>query len=418
VKAPRNHNRHHDEIVRAFKTSISAVRHREQVKILLIHNFYQQFGGEDAAALADKALLESHYEDVLFYTRDNSEIHDFTWVNKLLFPAQVFYSRRTKRDLQKIVKERRPNIALIHNFFPLVSPSVYHFLHSRGIPIIQVIHDFRFFCPNGWFFTQGQICERCKAGNYLNAVRFRCYRDSYLSSTLAASSIGLNRRRGMLEKITAFICLTDFLKQKLLEGGIPEEKIFIRPHFMDTSAVAPCYRKGEYALYLGRISPEKGIWTMVRAFQRLKRVRLKIAGTGPMEAALGRYVKENAVENVELVGFKSGADKWKLLADSLFVVAPSECYETFGLAVLEAYAAGKPVVASNLGSLPYVVEDGKSGVLFEPGNVEDLIEKVNGLLANPSSIASMGSHARGLAEMKYSPGQSYRTLLDIASKLQ
>ena len=339
-------------------------------------------------------------------------------MNKLLFPAQVIYSGRTKRNLAKIVKERRPDIALIHNFFPLVSPSVYHVLHSFHVPIIQVIHDFRFFCPNGWFFTQGQVCERCKGGNYLSAVRFRCYRDSYLSSALAASSIGLNRLSGMLEKITAFVCLTYFLKQKLIEGGIQEGKIFIRPHFMDTSPVAPIYGKGEYALYLGRISPEKGIWTMVRAFQELKGVTLRIAGTGPMEAALRRYLKANAVENVELVGFRSGKDKSQLLADSLFVVLPSECYETFGLVVLEAYAAGKPVVASNLGSLPYVVEDGKSGILFEPGNVEDFIEKVNHLLANPSGIASMGLHARGLAEMKYSPDQSYQTFLDIASKVQ
>ena len=222
----------------------------------------------------------------------------------------------------------------------------------------------------------------------------------------------------MLEKITAFVCLTYFVKQKLVESGIQDWKIFIRPHFMDTSSVAPSCGKGRYALYLGRISPEKGIWTMVRAFQELKGVTLKIAGTGPMEAALRRYLTANAVENVELVGFRKGNDKWQLLADSLFVVLPSECYETFGLVVLEAYAAGKPVVASNLGSLPYVVEDGKSGVLFEPGNAEDLIEKVNRLLANPSGIASMGLHARGLAEMKYSPDQSYQTLLDIASKVQ
>jgi glycosyltransferase involved in cell wall biosynthesis len=388
------------------------------VKILLIHNFYQQFGGEDAAALADKALLESHNQEVISYTRDNSEIHDFSLMNKLLFPSQVIYSGRTKRNLAKIVKDRRPDIALIHNFFPLVSPSVYHVLHSLHVPIVQVIHDFRFLCPNGWFFTQGQICERCKRGNYFSAVRFRCYRDSYLSSALAASSIGLNRLSGMLEKITAFVSPTCFVKQKLVEGGVQEDKIFVRPHFMDTSPVAPSCGKGRYALYLGRISPEKGIWTMVRAFQVLKGVTLKIAGTGPMEAALGRYLTANAVENVELVGFRRGKDKWQLLADSLFVVLPSECYETFGLVVLEAYAAGKPVVASNLGSLPYVVEDGKSGILFEPGNAEDLIEKVNHLLAHPSGIASMGLHARGLAEMKYSPDQSYQTFLDIASKVQ
>jgi glycosyltransferase involved in cell wall biosynthesis len=388
------------------------------VKTLLIHNFYQHFGGEDAAALADKDLLESQNEEVIFYTRDNSDIRDFTLVDKLLFPLQVIYSGRTERDIEKIVKEKRPDIAFIHNFFPLISPSVYHVLHSLHVPIVQVIHDFRFFCPNGWFFTQGEVCERCKGGNYLNAIRYRCYRDSYLSSALVASSIGLNRLSGMLEKISAFVCLTNFLKEKLMEAGIPEAKIFIRPNFMNASPVAPIYGKGKYALYLGRISPEKGMWTLVRAFQRLKGIRLKIAGTGPIEADLGEYLKTNALENIELVGFVKGEDKCKLLADSLFVVLPSECYETFGIVVLEAFAAGKPVVASNIGSLPYVIEDGKSGVLFEPGNVEDLIEKVNHLVANPSDIAAMGLHARGLAETKYSPDRSYETLLDIAAKVQ
>src|ERR1700692_1719385 len=122
--------------------------------MLLIHNFYQHFGGEDAAALADKDLLESHNQEVIFYTRDNSEIRDFTLVDKLLFPAQVIYSSQTKGDLARIVKERRPDIAFIHNFFSLISPSVYHVLHSLHVPIVQIMHDFRFFCPNGWFFTQ------------------------------------------------------------------------------------------------------------------------------------------------------------------------------------------------------------------------------------------------------------------------
>ncbi len=387
------------------------------MRILLIHDFYQQFGGEDAAVLADKTLLESHGQEVVLYTRENSEIRDFTLFDKLTLPAQAIYSWRTRQDLAKIIKQRRPDVAYVHNFLPLISPSVYHLLYSLHVPIIQVIHDFRFFCPNGWFFTQGQVCERCKGGNYLNAVRFRCYRDSYLSSAIVASSIGLNRLGGMLEKIDAFVCLTNFLKQKLLEAGIRQEKIFVKPNFIDASQITPAYGQGEYAIFLGRLSREKGIWTLIRAFQQLKGISLKIVGTGPMEAELRRFLIENDVTNVEIVGFKSGKEKWQLLAKSMFVVLPSEWYETFGLVILEAYAVGKPVLASRMGSLPHVVREGKSGLLFAAGESKDLAEKIGHMSNNPEEREAMGRYGRTLVETEYGPRKNYELLMEICERI-
>jgi len=388
------------------------------MKILLVHDFYQTLGGEDAVALAEKQLLEARVDRLHFYERRNVEINDYGLGEKMAFPIHTVYSLRTKREVTDIAKQFQPDFAYVHNVFPLISPSLYHTLHSLKIPILQVLHDFRFFCPNGWFYTQGQICERCKHGNYINAVRYRCLRHSYALSALYSLSLGFNRMAGVLRKIDAIICLTEFSRQKLLEIGIPERKLHIKPNFIDASVTPASPGKGNYVLYLGRLSSEKGLWTLVRGFERLSGVKLKIMGTGPLEISLRKYVEERGIKNIELVGFKQGSEKWQVLRESLFVVVPSEWYETFCMAALEAFAAGKPVVASNLGSLPYVVEDGKSGILFEPGNVEDLIEKVNHLLANPSGIASMGLHARGLAEMKYSPDQSYQTLLNIASKVQ
>jgi glycosyltransferase involved in cell wall biosynthesis len=387
------------------------------VKTLLIHDFYQQFGGEDAAALADKALLESKNQEVLLYTRDNSEIRDFSLVEKLKAPIQALFSWQTKDELTRLVRSERPDVAYVHNFFPLISPSVYHVLHSLGVPVIQVIHDFRFFCPNGWFFTQGQICERCKGGDYFNAVRFRCYRDSYLASAVAASSIGINRLAGIFGKIDRFVCLTDFLKEKLVESGIPLEKIFIKPNFVDASQTVPDYGHGKYALFLGRLSPEKGIWTLVHTFRQLRGISLKIAGTGPMEAEVRSFLRENAVENVELVGFKSGRDKCQLLRDSMFLVMPSECYETFGLAILEAYAAGKPVIASSIGSLPWLVRDGKSGLLFAKGDCNGLAEKIVRLSAHADEREAMGRFGRALVETEYGPQRNYEVLMELFTKV-
>jgi glycosyltransferase involved in cell wall biosynthesis len=388
------------------------------MKILMVHDFYQKFGGEDAVALAEKQLLEARGARLLFYERRNVEVNDYGLGEKMAFPIHTVYSLRTKREVTHIAKQFQPDFAYVHNVFPLISPSLYHTLHSLKIPMLQVLHDFRFFCPNGWFYTQGQICERCKYGNYINAVRYRCFRDSYSLSALYSLSLGFNRMAGVLRKIDAIICLTEFSRQKLLEIGMPERKLHIKPNFIDPSVTSASPGKGNYVLYLGRLSSEKGLWTLVRGFERLSGVKLKIMGTGPLEISLRKYIEECGIKNIELVGFKEGSDKWQILRESLFVVLPSEWYEGFPMVALEAFAAGKPVVASNLGSLPFVIEDGKSGILFEPGNVEDLIEKVNHLLANPSEIAAMGLHARGLVETKYSPDRSYKTLLDISSKVQ
>jgi glycosyltransferase involved in cell wall biosynthesis len=387
------------------------------MKVLLIHNFYQQYGGEDAAAVAEKRLLEEHGNEVTPYTRHNNEIRCYTLQDKVQFFPDSVYSLRTRRELGALVQASRPDVAYIHNAFPLISPSAYHTLHCLGIPTVQHVHDFRFWCPNGWFYTRGGVCERCKHGNYLNAVRYRCYRNSRALSALYSASIGLSRLAGALGRIDAFICLTEFMKAKLLEAGVAKDRLFTRPNFIDATHVTPCPGIGNYVLYLGRLSSEKGVWTLLRAFERLKDPLLKIAGTGPLETALRTYVRERGASNVELVGFKSGREKWELLANSLFVVVPSECYETFSITVLEAYAAGKPVIASDIGALPYVVKGGKTGTLFQPGSVPDLAEKVLYLSERPAEVEAMGRYARQLAETDYGPERAYKTLIDILARV-
>ncbi len=387
------------------------------MKILLVHDFYRRFGGEDAVALSEKQLLQEHGEEVVPYTRHNDEITGYGLQQKLALPAQVIYSRRTRTDLRDLVHRHRPDVAYIHNFFPLISPSVYPTLRSVGVPCIQVVHDFRMLCPNGVFYTQGHVCERCKSGNYLHAVRYRCYGESYLASALASSAIGLHRLGGGLDKVDGYVCLTEFTKQKLLEVGIASERLFLKPNFIDASQVAPSPGGGDYVLFLGRLSTEKGLWTLIRAFEKLPHLRLKIAGTGPLEDDLHAYVRRKELRHIELVGFKSGQEKWDLLLGSLFVVIPSEWYETFCLVVLEAYAAGKAVLASRLGSLPYVVEQGETGRLFEAGNSDDLAAKASEMMERADELQRMGRCGRQLAETKYSPEQNYRRLMDIFSSV-
>lgn len=389
------------------------------MRILLIHNFYREFGGEDAVALAEKRLLEDYGHEVYLYARHNNEIAKYNLLDKLAFLFRTVYSRRTARDIADIVSAWKPDVAYIHNVFPLISPSVYHSLWSLKVPSVQVLNDFRPFCPNGYFFTQNHVCERCKNGNYFHAVRYRCHRNSYIASALYSGALWMNRLAGMLRRIDAFVCLTEFSRQKLSEARIPPERIFLKPNFTPTPPLCSAHptKAGGYVLYLGRVSAEKGLWTLVHAFECLPFLELKIVGTGPLEAALKAYLHLKAIKNVTMVGFREGGEKWELLRNSLFTVVPSVWYETFGLVVVEAYAAGKAVIGSRLGSLPFVIEENKSGILFEPGSVKDLVNKVRYFLDRPGEAERMGKYARSLVESTYSSSVCYHRLMSIFSSV-
>ena len=409
------------------------------MRILFIHNFYQQFGGEDSVAIAERRLLEERGEDVLFWSRHNDEIKNYGPLQKLNFFRETIHSSRTVTDIEKAVSDFKPDVAFVHNIYPLISPSLYSALQKMRVPLVQVLHDFRPFCSNGWFYIDGKICERCKLGNHLHGIVNRCYRDSYALSTLYSTALAVNRWAGMLDKVDAYICLTGFFKKKIMEAGIPEEKIFIRPNFIDappldisttdirttdirttdapTRDLQSAPNGGGYGLFLGRLSNEKGLWTLVHAFEQLPEVELKIVGTGPLEKDLRKYVREKNLRNIDLVGFKSGDEKWRLIRDCQFAVVSSEWYENFPIVVLEYFAGAKPVIASRIGGLPYVVEEGKTGALFEAGNAADLADKVRRLRANPAAGRAMGRQGRQLAETEYGPQRSYDNLMQIFAQV-
>jgi glycosyltransferase involved in cell wall biosynthesis len=386
------------------------------MKILIIHNFFQQFGGENLVAQQEMERLQAT-DDVFVYQRHNEDIKAFGATRKVQFFLDTIHSRRTSADVAKIVNEFRPDFAFVHNIYPLISPSVYHTLHACGIPILQVVHDFRPFCSNGWFYTGGRICDACKNGNHLHAIRNKCYKDSYALSALYAAATAYCRRSGALDKVDAFLCLTDFTRHLLGELGVPPYKLFVRPNSIDASQIRPSKEAGDYVAYIGRLSPEKGLWTLLRGFEQLRGMRLKIAGTGPLEKELRAYVHDRGLAHIELVGFVAGEDKWQFLRKSRLVVIPSECYEMFPLTLLEAYAAGKPVIASNVGGIGSLVENGVTGLLFKPGDPSDLARQIDALWCAPESVGRMGACARRVVEEKFSPAAVHRQLIDIAQQV-
>jgi glycosyltransferase involved in cell wall biosynthesis len=383
------------------------------MKILLCHNFYRTFGGEDSAVIALKQTLQSKGVSVIFYSRDNKETSRYGLAQKLFLFPNIFFSLRTYRDIKKIATECKPDVAHIHNIFPLISPSIYSALKRAKVPIVQTIHNFRFLCPNGRFYSKGRICERCKNGNYIYAIVRKCYRSSYILSFLYAASIWLHRILGTFsKKVDKAICLSNFTASKLTERLFRPEKTVVISNFLKTDFASDC-RLEKYAVFMGRLSEEKGLFTLIRAFEGTEKFGLKIIGDGPMEEKLKEYVRRREISNVELLGFVEGGKRFEILKKSMFSIVPSEWYENQPMAVLEAFAFGVPVIASKVGALEEMVEDGKNGLLFQMGNSNDLKDKIKHFIDNTGKRTRCSEYARHCAETKYSAETNYLKLLKI-----
>lgn len=379
------------------------------MKVLMVHNFYRQTGGEDLVVRAELEQLRARGVEVLLYARHSDEIGKFGLGSKCLIPLRAVHSPRAASDLALAIRQFRPDVAWVHNIYPLISPAVYSAFSGAGVPIVQMFHNYRPFCVNGLLLRSGSVCQKCVDGSSWNALRYRCFRDSYSFSAMYAAATF--RSRGWMPDVHRVVCPSRFVRAKLMEAGIPGEKVQVRPHFIDTSAVAPSLVAGQYALYLGRLSAEKGIHTLLEAFAELPEVPLVIAGAGPQEGALRLYATCRSMKNVKFVGFQTGQGKWDLIENAAFVVVPSEWHEIFGMSVLEAFAKAKPVLGARIGSLPDLIEPGVNGLLFNSGDACDLAMKAGELFRNAAACAEMGRRARSMAEEKYNPGVAFKLLM-------
>jgi len=389
-------------------------------KILIIHNHYQQPGGEQVAVEAQVALLRERGHRVVLYVKDNAVIEHYRPGQRVAFFPRTLFSQATCREIRSLVVHERPSLAHVHNVFPLISPAVYRALKDAGVPIVQTVHNFRFLCPNGLFYTHGQICERCEYGNTLHAVRRKCYRSSYVLSALYALTIGLHRRWGTFGMIDRFIALTEFTAAKLVESGLTtRDRISVLGNFLpDPLPVPGSFEAREpYIIYLGRLSSEKGVEILLEAMTGLPNLGLKVMGDGPQAEALQVMAYRRRLHQVEFLGHVVGEEKWRLLRQAMATVVPSAWYETFSFAVLESLAVGTPVVASKLGSLPYVVKDGQSGLLFHPGNSQDLQQKLAWLTANPARALEMGRYGRQMVKKEWSGNAHCIRLMGIYSEV-
>jgi glycosyltransferase involved in cell wall biosynthesis len=380
------------------------------MNILLVHNAYAEFSGEEAVVESQVRLLEKNGHHVIRYERNSAEIATMHLGRLQAFFSGI-YSFSSRNQMRKLLADHNPDIVHIHNLFPLISPSVLPECKKTGIPVVMTVHNYRLACPNGLFLPKGRmnVCERCCGGSEYWCVLRNCEQNHVKSFGYALRSYVARRRRLFLDNVTMYACLSEFQKNKLINEGISAARLAVVPNMVERSDAQPYRATGEYVGYVGRVSPEKGIHVLVKAAAQLPDVQFKAAGAYKTMQAL---VKDSPT-NISFVGH---LDKDHLSAfywNCRFFVFPSICYEAFGLSQVEAALRGKPVISSRIGGIPEIVDDGETGLLFEPGNPKELAEKIKYLWSNPTLCQEMGENARQKAIRAYSPNQYYEKLVDV-----
>lgn len=373
------------------------------LRTLIAHNAYQLRGGEDAVVDAEIELLRGHGHAVDVFLRHNDELKS-TPPGKAA--VDTVWSRSSVAALTEAIHRFQPDIVHFHNTFPLISSAAYWAVRAAGLPVVQTLHNFRLHCPQAMYLRNGKVCEDCLGHLPWRSVLHGCYRDSRAQSAALSGMLVVHRALGTYrDKVTRYIALNEFCRSKFIEGGLSAERVVVKPNFVDFAPPPPAQRNG--FLFVGRLSAEKGVDVMVRAWNILGAGSLRVAGTGP-EAGL-----IEGVAGLTALGALSGDAVRARMGCSVALVLPSIWYECFPRTLVEAFACALPVIASRLGPLADLVEAGVTGMLFEPGDAADLARKLSWAQAHPERMAEMGLNARAKYEAEYSAERNYPQLIAI-----
>ena len=391
--------------------------------ILKVHNLYQQPGGEDESVRSECAMLTGAGHSVIRYGRDNDEILAYSLIEKASLGLRTVWAWDSCDHIRALLRAKKPDIVHFDNTFPLISPAVYYACRDAGVPVVQTLRNYRLLCPGATFQRAGRICEDCLGHNPWRGVLHGCYRDSRASTAAVVLMLSFHRWLGTWKKmVDCYIALTEFARAKFIEAGLPAKKIVVKPNFVysdqmplnSPTSIVNHKSPEDSALFVGRLSPEKGVGTLLTAWQRLgNRIPLRVVGDGPLRTELEGYARQHDLSNVVFDGRLNQEQTLAVMDRSRFLILPSEWYETFGRVAVEAFACGVPVIASRLGAMEEIVSDGRTGLHFTPGNADDLAAKVLWAWAHPVEMAAMGRAARAEYEAKYTPERNYAILMGI-----
>ena len=391
------------------------------MKILLVHNFYGSSApsGENSAFRAEAALLRNRGHSVTEFTRNSDELISSGAYGIMKGALGTMWNPFSLRKLRETLRETRPDIVHVHNTFPLLSPSVLYAPREFGIPTVLTLHNFRVGCSSATALRNNEPCTLClEQKSVLPALRYGCYRESRLATAPIAAMIALHRtRRTWQTKVDAFIALTEFQKKILIDYGIPEELLVVKPHFFEDPPEPLAWRRREpKVMFIGRLYEAKGAHILVDAWKQWgkKAPRLEIVGDGPMMAQLRRSIEgSDAATRITFSGTVSRDEVMTRLAKAKLLILPSLCFEGFPMAIQEAYALGVPVAASNIGSLPSIVSPGRTGALFAPGNASELRSAVGALFEKGRRLEQLAKNARREFDAKYTSDRNYKDLMRI-----
>jgi glycosyltransferase involved in cell wall biosynthesis len=418
------------------------------MKVLMINKFYYLRGGTERYCFDMTRLLQGKGHTVIPF----SMIHEKNWqseyapyfVEEISFERsaspwrplasfrsaiRAIYSGEAREKLNSLIKAGRPDIAYLHNIHHQISLSILPVLKKHKIPIIWRLHDYSLFCPNYLFSnSHGAVCEACRGGRYYQAVLQKCRRDSRAASLVAAWGAYLDHWLGLPDLVDLFIAPSRFVKAKMIQHGLSASRLTVIPNFIELSAFEPAHlappckaKEGEgdsYLLYFGRLSSEKGLRTLIQAVGQIPDSRLKIVGDGPQRQELESLAERMACGRVEFAGYQVMEELLITLKGAKMVILPSEWYENCPYTILEAFALGKPVIASDIGGIPELIEDGEDGLLFEPGNAEGLADRIRFLLQDGRRIQYLGGNARRKVEERYGADPHYTRFLEICSNVK
>jgi len=374
------------------------------LSVLIVHNAYQQRGGEEAVVEAEAAMLQAQGHPVQRYERHNDEVPGR---NAIALLQDTVWSRRSHAAMVDAIDRHRPDVIHVHNTFPLISPSVYWAAHRAGVPVVQTVHNFRLICPQAMLLRAGKVCEDCVGRSPWRAVRHRCYRNSATQSAAVALSLQTHRTLGTWrDKVARYIALTEFCRDKLIEGGLPAGRIRVKPNFLDQPAPTAGPRDG--FVFVGRLSPEKGVDVLSQAMKRLSGPpSLRVVGTGPASETLA------ATPGVTMLGALQPEAVYREMREATALVLPSIWFEGLPRTLVEAYAQGLPVIASRLGALAQLVVDGQTGLFFTAGDPAELAHRMQWMAAHPEEARRMGRQARLHFEKFYDSRTNYQALMRI-----
>lgn len=378
----------------------------------MAHNYYSLRGGEDSCFERESGLLASRGVNVVTYAVRSGDVAPR---QRLGVALRAVWSRPDYDALKEMIRRERPDVTHVHNSFPLMSPSVYHASQTMGVPVVQTLHNYRLLCPSALLLRGGAPCELCVGKRFAwPGVSFGCYSKGRAATAVVATMLAVHRARGTFAReVDVYIALTEFMRCKFIEGGLPPEKVVVKPIFIEPDP-GTGDGSGEYALFVGRLSPEKGLGVLLDAWEVAGRILpLKIVGEGPLEAEVRARSERTA--GVEYRGHVSRSDLLGLLKHARMLIFPSIWYEGSPAVIGEALAVGLPIIASNLGSMSSLIEHGVTGLHFAPGDAQDLASKVRWACDHPTDLGRMRVGARSVFEECLTADKSFDRQMEIYS---